>query len=145
MIRRQTSEAFLLDEEHEEHSQTYHSFRVGPRPKWVILEDPAPRRFPTRPWSRFSVASDIRTALTERSSEEELFQKAAEKVDQRIQMDRKILGGAPCIAGTRIPVYAILQLVEAGYSHKRILKSFPSLSAADLEAALRFSAIVMER
>ena len=78
-------------------------------------------------------------------SDYELFERAVAKVNHKIQIDRKILGGAPCIAGTRIPVYAILQLVEAGYSQKRVLKSFPSLSREDLEAALRFSAIVMER
>jgi uncharacterized protein (DUF433 family) len=83
--------------------------------------------------------------LKAKPSDDDLLQQAAAKVGHKIQIDRKILGGAPCIAGTRIPVYAILELVEAGYSHKKILKSFPSLHREDLDAALRFSVIVMER
>ena len=143
MIRRQISEAISLDDEHSEAS-VYPPLRR--RHKWMVLKKPDSEHFAPRSWHRFGVELvDIRTALKERSSDEEVFQRAAAKVDQRIRMDPKVLGGAPCIAGTRIPVYAILQLVEAGYSHKRILKSFPSLSAEDLEAALRFSAIVMER
>jgi len=94
-----------------------------------------------RPISGVRVESQSRAP----ASEDDLFQDATAKVNHKIQIGRKILGGAPCVAGTRIPVYAILQLVEAGYSHKKILKSFPSLSRQDLEAALRFSAIVMER
>lgn len=78
-------------------------------------------------------------------SDDEIFHRAAADVNHKIEIDRKVLGGAPCFAGTRIPVYAIMELVEAGYSHKKILRSYPSLSREDLDAALRFSVIVMTR
>jgi len=78
-------------------------------------------------------------------SVEEYFRQAAEKVNNKIAMNKRIYGGAPCIADTRVPVYAILEMVEAGYSHKRILKAFPLIGKEGLEAALRFAVLVMER
>ena len=42
----------------------------------------------------------------------------------------------PVIAGTRIPVRAIQDFFEAGYSTSEILAQYPSLSAADVDAAL---------
>lgn len=114
--------------------------------KWITLLAPEFRRLRQgsewlRGFSEFHVEAQRRSP----TSDDELFCQAAAKVGHKIEIDRKILGGAPCIAGTRVPVYSILQLVEAGYSRKRILKSFPSLSPEDLEAALRFAVIVMER
>jgi len=79
------------------------------------------------------------------NSTDEMFREAAEKVDKKIIMDKRIYGGAPCVVNTRVPVYAILEMVEAGYSHKRILKAFPTINKEDLEAALRFAVLVMER
>lgn len=75
-----------------------------------------------------------------------LFHQAAEQVGNEIVMDRHIYGGAPCVAGTRVPVYAILELLEAGWSLKKIAskKGFP-ITPKQLAASLRFAAIVMER
>ena len=58
---------------------------------------------------------------------DDIFNRAAESVSSRIVMDKRVYGGAPCVAGTRVPVYAILELMEAGFSHKKILKSFPAV------------------
>ena len=74
-----------------------------------------------------------------------VFERAAERGNNQVAMDKRIYGGAPCIAGTRIPVYAILELVEAGYSHPEILKSFPTIGQQELQAALQFAIYVMEK
>ncbi len=79
------------------------------------------------------------------NSTDGLFREAAEKVDNKITVNKRIYGGAPCVANTRVPVYVILQMVEDGCSHKQILKAFPSIGKEGLEAALRFSVLVMER
>jgi len=89
------------------------------------------------------IAPQINSDL--RNSTDELFRQAAEKVGNKITINRKIYGGAPCVANTRVPVYVILQMVEDGCSHKQILRAFPSIGKEGLEAALRFSALVMER
>lgn len=73
------------------------------------------------------------------------FRYVAEKVNGKISIDKRIYGGAPCVANTRVPVYAILELVEAGYSHEKILKSFPTIDKDGLAAALRFAVLLVER
>lgn len=134
------------EEDHHHIADVYRFLGRGLGSKWITLQDPLLRgASQASEWDRSFIGIRVEARPRSPASDDELFQQAAAKVNHKIQIDRKILGGAPCIAGTRIPVYAILQLVEAGYSHKRVLKSFPSLSQEDLEAALRFSAIVMER
>jgi len=58
---------------------------------------------------------------------------------ERIEVNPKILGGKPVIKGTRIPVYLILELLSAGYSFKRIVKAYPSLSEEDVKAAVDYA------
>jgi uncharacterized protein (DUF433 family) len=41
------------------------------------------------------------------------------------------------IAGTRVPVATILEYIEDGYSTESILKEFPSLTEADIQAVVR--------
>lgn len=96
-------------------------------------------------WSTESMDSETLSTDNYHDSVEEYLRRAAEKVNNKIVMNRRIYGGAPCIANTRVPVYAILELVEAGYSHKKILKSFPMIDREGLEAALQFAVFVMER
>jgi uncharacterized protein (DUF433 family) len=46
------------------------------------------------------------------------------------------MGGAPCIAGTRIPVRAVKGFAEAGYDTAGIIEQYPSLTPEDVAAAL---------
>lgn len=39
----------------------------------------------------------------------------------RIVVDPRVHFGQPCVAGTRIPVYAVLELVEAGIPFEEII------------------------
>lgn len=55
----------------------------------------------------------------------------------RIASDPAILGGKPCIRGTRISVELLLELVAQGASRADILKAYPHLKADDIEQALR--------
>jgi uncharacterized protein (DUF433 family) len=49
--------------------------------------------------------------------------------------DPDILGGAPVIRGTRIPVYDVAASVAAGLPMTRILAAYPSLDADKVELA----------
>ena len=42
----------------------------------------------------------------------------------RISVDPKICHGQPCVKGTRIMVYIILELLEAGISLEKITKEY---------------------
>ena len=61
-------------------------------------------------------------------------------MSERITYSPHQCGGKPCIRGMRIRVADILELYAAGLSSEQILKDFPDLEAADLEAALRYAA-----
>jgi len=50
-----------------------------------------------------------------------------------------ILLGKPVIAGTRIPVYLILNLLASGYDFARILEAYPVLNEEDIRAALDYA------
>ncbi|MFY9822019.1 MAG: DUF433 domain-containing protein [Thermoanaerobaculia bacterium] len=55
-----------------------------------------------------------------------------------------ILGGKPCIKGTRISVEFILELVAQGASRADILKAYRHLTAEDVEQALRYASRFLE-
>ncbi len=126
--------------------------RRPPRQKFVVdkpsLESCWGQHVDSVAWAAGSglvLGTAFQVSVDPPNSADELFRKVAEKVSNKIVMDRRIYGGAPCVANTRVPVYAILELVEAGYTHKRILKSFPSIGQEGLAAALQFAVLVMER
>ncbi|MBU7017330.1 MAG: DUF433 domain-containing protein [Theionarchaea archaeon] len=58
----------------------------------------------------------------------------------RIEINPHILGGKPVIRGTRIPVYLILELLQADYNFQKILDAYPSLNMKDIKAALEYAA-----
>lgn len=62
-----------------------------------------------------------------------------------ISINKKIYGGAPCVGGTRVPIYAILEMVQDGSSHKQILRAFPSIGEEGLACALRYAKLILER
>lgn len=56
-----------------------------------------------------------------------------------------ILGGTPCIRGTRVPVYMILDAIEHYGTMKGALRSYPQLDESHVRDAVRFAKLVMER
>ena len=58
----------------------------------------------------------------------------------RIVADPAILGGKPCVKGTRISVEFILELVASGAHRDDIVRSYPQLTHEDVEEALHYAA-----
>ena len=58
----------------------------------------------------------------------------------RIEANPEILGGKPCIKGTRISVELILELVASGGSIEEIVKAYPHLTAAGVQEAILYAA-----
>jgi uncharacterized protein (DUF433 family) len=58
----------------------------------------------------------------------------------RISSDPEILGGKPCIKGTRISVEFILELITSGATFADILENYPHLRVEDIEESLRYAA-----
>jgi len=57
----------------------------------------------------------------------------------RIASDPQILGGKPCIQGTRISVEMVLEWMGSGASLEEIVRNYPHLSAEDVAAAIQFA------
>jgi len=57
----------------------------------------------------------------------------------RIQSDPLILGGKPVIRGTRISVELVLEYIADGCSIADVLAACPTVSEADVRAALAFA------
>ena len=95
------------------------------------------------PWRRL-VTSPDRQRLHGPRTIDSLFNRATRAVKGAIVCTSGTLGGAPRIAGTRIPVYTVLGLVEEGYSVKRILRKYPYLTCDQIESTIRFARIVLE-
>ncbi len=58
---------------------------------------------------------------------------------ERITLTPDVRSGKPCIAGTRITVYDILEYLAGGMTEEEILRDFPSLTRDDVRAALAFT------
>ena len=65
-------------------------------------------------------------------------------MDEWILTNPGVLGGKPCIRGTRISVEFILELLASGASREDILRSYPQVTSDGLAAALAFAARSMK-
>ena len=63
---------------------------------------------------------------------------------ERISIDPKVMHGKPCIKGTRIPVYLILNLLAGGLSESEILHDYPDLAKEDIQACIRYASMLAE-
>jgi uncharacterized protein (DUF433 family) len=57
-----------------------------------------------------------------------------------IAVDPGVRSGKPCIRGTRITVYDVLEYLAGGMSEAEILADFPDLTRDDVRACLAFAA-----
>jgi uncharacterized protein (DUF433 family) len=63
---------------------------------------------------------------------------------ERITVDSNVCHGQPCLKGTRIMVYLIIELLEAGVAPEKIVKDYyPQLTRQDIEACLHYAAILI--
>jgi len=58
----------------------------------------------------------------------------------RITLNPDLCNGRPTIRGLRITVETVLGFLSAGESTDEILRQYPSLEPADIDACLRFAA-----
>jgi uncharacterized protein (DUF433 family) len=62
---------------------------------------------------------------------------------ERVSMDHRIMGGVPCIVGTRIPVATLVSMIAEGMTTDEIVTDFPQISRDDVREALQFAAETM--
>lgn len=57
----------------------------------------------------------------------------------RVEQKRNVSHNLPVVAGTRIPVRAIKNYIEDGFTDAQIITEYPSLTEADIDAVKRYS------
>ncbi|CAD5937567.1 MAG: DUF433 domain-containing protein [Planktothrix agardhii KL2] len=57
----------------------------------------------------------------------------------RITINPEVMGGKPCIRGLRVTVGTIVGLMASGRTPEDILKAYPYLELADIDAVLAYS------
>jgi uncharacterized protein (DUF433 family) len=62
----------------------------------------------------------------------------------RISFDAQIMGGKPCIKGTRVTVGMIVSQMANGATNDDLLEDYPYIEPADIVQALRFAAWASE-
>jgi uncharacterized protein (DUF433 family) len=57
---------------------------------------------------------------------------------EHISVNPEICGGKPCIKGTRIPVYMVLELIEHGLTFDQIISDYyPQLKIEQIKACIQ--------
>ena len=59
--------------------------------------------------------------------------------EQRIERNPDVLVGKPVIAGTRISVELVLELLADGWDENQLLDGYPSLERDDIRACLHYA------
>ena len=62
-----------------------------------------------------------------------------------IVIDPDILGGTPVFRGTRVPVDALLNNLEAGVSIDDFLENFPTVTREQVQEVLKYSRATLHR
>ena len=62
-----------------------------------------------------------------------------------ITIDPEILGGTPVFRGTRVPVDALLNNLEAGVSIDEFLENFPTVSREQVLDVIKFSGATLRK
>ena len=58
----------------------------------------------------------------------------------RIEVNPAIHSGKPCVAGTRITVQGVLELVRDGMPFEQIIRDYyPDLTAEDIQACVQYA------
>lgn len=65
-------------------------------------------------------------------------------IHERIYVNPEIHFGKPCIKNTRIPVYAIIELVQEGIPFDEIINNYyPDITKEDIKASLEYAAYLV--
>ncbi len=62
----------------------------------------------------------------------------------RITLDPNILTGKPIIKGTRLAVELIIDLLAQGWSTEEILRNYPGITPADIQACLSYASTTLK-
>ncbi|MGA2600352.1 MAG: DUF433 domain-containing protein [Bryobacteraceae bacterium] len=59
---------------------------------------------------------------------------------EHIESRKDVMMGKPCLKGTRVPVYLVLEKLAAGETSQDILAAYPQLKPEHIKASLEYAA-----
>jgi uncharacterized protein (DUF433 family) len=62
------------------------------------------------------------------------------KLPSALEIRPDVMMGKPCIRGTRIPVYLVLQKLAAGETQEQLTKAYPQIAPEHVQACLMYAA-----
>ncbi len=66
------------------------------------------------------------------------------EMKEKIEINPNVHFGKPCIAGTRIPVQSVLELISEGLTFETITRDYyPDIQADDIKACIQFAIDVL--
>jgi uncharacterized protein (DUF433 family) len=72
------------------------------------------------------------------------FEGTVMDLHDRIVLDANILVGKPVIKGTRLAVEFVIDLMAQGWTFDEILRNYPGIEAADLQACLNYASALLK-
>lgn len=73
-----------------------------------------------------------------------LMNRGARGVADRIEVNPNVHSGKPCVAGTRIPIADVLELVGEGLPFQQIIRDhYPDLAVDDIRACVKYAIEVL--
>lgn len=106
--------------------------------KRVVFEEPETRRKREITTKQYVVDIPLKVAI-QRAQRAVEGLNAESRNPGRIVRNRFVAQNLPTFAGTRIPVAAVIQFAKAGYSAAAIMREYPDLTNADVDAALDYA------
>lgn len=62
------------------------------------------------------------------------------RLPDRIESKPNVMMGKPCVKGTRLPVYLVLDKMAGGETFEDLLQAYPQVTREDLSACLEYAA-----
>ena len=63
---------------------------------------------------------------------------------ERITVNPAVMSGKTCIRGMRVTVANILRMPASGHDRERILKAYPYLESADIDASIFYASLLVD-
>lgn len=103
----------------------------------VVIHEPGTRKPQEVLSGQYVLGIPLKRVQAEaRAAAQKLLNRAGEDAGKIVRLPG-VAGRAPVMAGTRIPVAAILRFSAEGFTPPQIVAEYPDLTIADVEAALR--------
>jgi uncharacterized protein (DUF433 family) len=66
------------------------------------------------------------------------------ELSEHIEIRPDVMVGKPCLKGTRIPVYLVLEKLAAGETPEQVLVAYPQLTKDHINAAVNYASGLVE-